>query len=258
MIVAANLAIQVPWYYFGRPADIGEHVEVRVLSSNLRKGQVDARAFADLARASADILTLSELTPDWIRRFYASGIRSEFPYSLLVPAVGAGGYGLWSRFPLEPVSPLKGGSMIAARMKVPAVRIDPVVASVHIMNPLTFYGKAFAQWQEGITAAQARMDALAETAGPGSVIVAGDFNSTPDMRQFRDLLTNDYRDAVEQVGAGFAPTFPSRKWFPPLITIDHVLTRHAAAASIRTVVVRGSDHRALLATVDIPLSTTDS
>lgn len=97
------------------------------------------------------------------------------------------------------------------------------------------------------------MNNLAETAGQGAVIVAGDFNSTPDMRQFRDLLTNGYRDAVEQTGAGFAPTFPSNKWFPPVLVIDHVLTRNAAASSIQTVDIPGSDHRALLATVHVPL-----
>ena len=52
--------------------------------------------------------------------------------------------------------------------------------------------------------------------------------------------------------AGFSPTFPSHKWFPPLITIDHVLTRKAAASSIRTIYVPGSDHRSLLATVGVP------
>jgi endonuclease/exonuclease/phosphatase (EEP) superfamily protein YafD len=85
---------------------------------------------------------------------------------------------------------------------------------------------------------------FADPAGPGSVIVAADFIITPDMRRFRDLLTNGYRDAVEQTGAGFAPTFPTHSWYPPLIAIDHVLTRHAAAWPIRTIVVRGSDHRA--------------
>lgn len=114
---------------------------------------------------------------------------------------------MWSRFPLKAVSPLKGGSMIAARMEVPGVRVDPVVAAVHIMNPLTFYGRAFREWREGISAARVRMNHLAEISGSGAVIVAGDFNSTPDMRQFRDLLTDGYRDAVEQrVPASPRPT----------------------------------------------------
>ena len=78
------------------------------------------------------------------------------------------------------------------------------------------------------------------------------------MRQFRDLLTNGYRDAVEQTGAGFAPTFPSHPWYPPLVTIDHVLTRHAVASSIRTIDVLGSDHRSLLATIDVALDPTAS
>ncbi|MGB0876732.1 MAG: endonuclease/exonuclease/phosphatase family protein, partial [Mycobacterium sp.] len=183
-IVAANVVIQVPWYYFGKPTDTGAHVSIRVLSANLRLGQADVLSLVDLARASADVITLSEMTPDWLRRFYATGARTEFPHSVLVPALGAGGFGLWSRFPLEVVTPMKGGSMIAARVQVPGVRVDPVIASVHIINPLALYGQAFGQWQTGIAAAKVRMAGLAATAGSGAVIVAGDFNSTPDMRQF--------------------------------------------------------------------------
>lgn len=97
------------------------------------------------------------------------------------------------------------------------------------------------------------MAGFADAAGPGAVIVAGDFNCTPDMRQFRDLISNGYRDAVRQTGAGFAPTFPSHPVLPPLITIDHVLTRNAAASSIRTIDLRGSHHRALMSTIDVPL-----
>ena len=63
---------------------------------------------------------------------------------------------------------------------------------------------------------------------------------------------------MEQTGAGFAPTFPSHSWHPALITIDHVLTRGSIASSIRTVTVPGTDHRALLATVDVPLDPTAS
>jgi endonuclease/exonuclease/phosphatase (EEP) superfamily protein YafD len=39
-----------------------------------------------------------------------------------------------------------------------------------------------------------------------------------------------------------------------VITIDHILTRNAAAKSIKTVTVDGSDHRALLATIAVPLT----
>jgi endonuclease/exonuclease/phosphatase (EEP) superfamily protein YafD len=254
-VVVATLAVQVPWYYFDRPADVGQHANIRVLASNLRKGQADASSFVGLAKASADVITVSELTPQEVRRFSQAGIEEAFPYSVLTPAPDAGGIGLYSRFPLRDASPpgKHRNAIAVARMRLPGVRFDPLVASVHVISPVAHDADSFGGWRNGITATKAELDDLAGAAGPAAVIVAGDFNSTPDMRQFRDLLTGGYRDAVQQTGAGFAPTFPSRTWHPPLIAIDHVLTRQAAATSIRTIYVRGSDHRSPLATVEVPL-----
>ena len=65
----------------------------RVLSANLRLGRADVPSYVELARARADVITLSEMTPHWGRQFYVTGIRREFPYSVLVPAPGAGGFG---------------------------------------------------------------------------------------------------------------------------------------------------------------------
>ncbi|NVN52777.1 endonuclease/exonuclease/phosphatase family protein [Mycolicibacterium hippocampi] len=101
------------------------------------------------------------------------------------------------------------------------------------MNPLTFYGRAFGGWRAGITAAKGRMEGLAVEAGEGSVIVEGDFNSTPSMRQFRQLLSDGYRDAFAQTGSGPGPTYPSYPWVPPLTNIDLVLARNASVASIK-------------------------
>jgi endonuclease/exonuclease/phosphatase (EEP) superfamily protein YafD len=257
LVVTANLAVQVPWYYFGRTIEVGPYVDVRVLSSNLRKGQADASSFVGLAEDRADVLTVSELTPEELDRFLQAGIEKLFPYSVVFPAPGAGGVGLWSRYPLIAVSP-PNQRQAAAQLRVPGVQLEPFVASVHITSPLAHERNSFSNWRDGISATKVRLSDFAESAGFRAMIVAGDFNSTPDMRQFRDLLTDGYRDAVEQTGAGFAPTFPSNTWFPPLITIDHVLTRNAGVSSIHTVELPGSDHRALLATVRIPLDPTAS
>jgi hypothetical protein len=73
------------------------------------------------------------------------------------------------------------------------------------------------------------------------------------MRQSRYLLTNGNHDAVEQTGSGFAPTLPADTRFPPVITIDHVLTRNGVASSIMTIDVPESDHRSLLANIAVPV-----
>lgn len=257
-VLTVTVAVQLPWYFFGRPLDIGDHATIRVLSSNLRKGLVDAPSFVGLATRSADVVTVSELTPDVVTRFYQAGITRAFPYSLLRPGPGASGIGMWSRFPLTARSPAKrpNAAIVAARLRLPHVKVDPLVASVHVTSPVAPESHPFVNWQNGIGAVKAALGEIAEALGPAAIIVAGDFNSTPDMRQFRDLLTGGYLDAVEQTGAGYGPTFPSDPWLPPLITIDHVLTRHAAADAVRTVSVSGSDHRSLLAIVAVPLDPT--
>ncbi len=254
VVVAAAFVVQLP-LHIGRPADAGEYAVVRILSSNLRKGEADPSSFVDLARQNADVITVSELTPGEVERFSQAGIGDDFPYRVLIPASGAGGIGLWSRFALTAVSPRerpRNVAITAARLQIPGVELDPLVASVHIISPLANETDTVDRWQSGIAAMKSVLDDFADVAGPGAVVVAGDFNSTPDMRQFRDLLTNGYRDAAHQTGAGFVPTFPANTSLPPVVAIDHVLTRGATAASLRTETITGSDHLALLTTVHIP------
>lgn len=255
VMLTATLVIQANWYFVGNPTSIaGPSVEVRVLSSNLRFGRAAPEGFVKLARENADVITVSELTPEAVERFNRAGLADSFPHSQLLPAQGAGGIGIWSRHPLTEVTAKRRRSVRipGARVAIPGVELPPLVASVHIQSPVSDNTDTVDSWRYGMAGAKAQLDNFAREAGPAAVIIGGDYNSTPDMRQFRDLLTNGYRDAVEQLGAGFAPTFRSNSGVPPLITIDHILIRNAEAESIKTVTVEGSDHRALLATVLVP------
>ncbi len=257
IVAVASVAIQVSWYYVGRPAglDTQRHTDVRVLASNIYKGRADPEAFVRLATDNADVITVAELTPDAVQRFGQAGLDRVFPYSHLQPSPGAGGIGMWSRYPLTALSELRHRNVVmpAAQVHLPGVAIAPVLAATHVMSPVAGDQNTVADWRTGMAAAKAQLDNFAHAAGAGAVIVGGDYNSTPDMRQFRDLLTNGYRDAVDETGSGFAPTYPADTWYPPLITIDHVLTRNAAATSVDVVSVPGSDHLALLATIQVPL-----
>jgi endonuclease/exonuclease/phosphatase (EEP) superfamily protein YafD len=83
------------------------------------------------------------------------------------------------------------------------------------------------------------------------VIVAGDFNATVDMKPFRRLLHNGFRDAAEQSGAGLVATYPADSAIPPLIGIDHILTFNSTARDARSVRIPGSDHLGVMAYVDV-------
>ena len=239
---------------------LAAYQDIRVLSSNLRYGHADPRFLVTLATDSADVVTVAELTSDEVQRLKQAGIDNVFPYSHLIPAPRAGGIGMWSRYPLSVLSAPRhrGVTIPAARLRIPGMRFEPLLASVHVYSPVAGDTNTVAEWRGGMAGAKVQLDNFARIAGPAAVIIGGDYNSTPDMRQFRDLLTNGYRDAVQQTGSGFAPTFPSNRWYPPVITIDHVLTRNAAASTVRTITVPGSDHRALLATIQVTLDPTAS
>ena len=217
VLVTVALAIQVSWYYLGRPPDVGLHAEVRVMAANINRGQADAASFMAVAERNADLITVAELTPEAVARFAEVGINDVFRRAHLIP------------------------------------RFDPVLASVHVLSPVADRQNNIGGWRNEMAGAKAQSKNVAKAAGPGAVIVGGDYNGTPDARQFRDRLTDGYRDAVEQAGAGFAPTFPSDSWYPPVITIDHVLVRKGIAASAQTIDIPGSDHRAVLVTVRVPL-----
>ena len=254
-LVTVALAPQVSWYYQGRPADIGPYAEVRVMAANINRGQADPSSFVEIAEQSADAITVAELTSEAVAGFAQAGIRDVFRHSHLIPAPDAGGIGIWSRYPLRVLSaPRHRGVLLpGTKVRIPGVRFDPVLASVHVFSPVADRHNNIDGWRNEMAGAQAQLDNLASAAGPGAVIVGGDYNSTADVRQFRDLVTDGYRDAVESTGSGFAPTFPSDDWYPPVIAIDHVLVRRATAASARTVDVPGSDHRALLVALRVPL-----
>ncbi len=257
-LVTATAAIQVNWYYGGQRAEIGPFTEIRLFSANLRIGQVDEHDLIRIAEQSADVITVMELTPDSVKRLERAGLDKTFPHSWLVPMEGAGGIGLWSRYPMRRVNVTRhrGVTMPAGWLEVPGAELNPLVASIHVMSPVAGDANTVDDWSRSMAGAKAQLNTFASAAGQAAIIIGGDYNSTPDMRQFRDLLTNGYRDAVEQTGSGFAPTFRADTLAPPVITIDHVLTRNAAVSSIHTITVKGSDHRALLARIRVPLAPT--
>lgn len=256
--VVAVVASAGPLRFYYPPGSATEtrpHTDVRVLTANLRYGLADARFLVDLAREKADLLSVQELTLPEAQRLAQMGIGKHFPYSVLLPAEAAGGAAIWSRYPLEELDlkrPEVG--MICARLRIPGVRLDPVFANVHVGAP---FANPFNKWRKSMARLGRVLGELSAIAD-GAVIVAGDFNATPDIQNYRQLLAGGYADAVQQSGAGFDPTYPADRWYPPSVPIDHVLLNGATAVSSHTVAVPGSDHRAVVLTVKLPLDPTAS
>ncbi|MCV7099758.1 endonuclease/exonuclease/phosphatase family protein [Mycobacterium palustre] len=249
-LMASTPAPRAPLYR--RPhSESTAGVKLRVFSANLRVGQADAELLVRSAREQADLVAFQELTPRAAELLSAAGLDSTFPHRWLDARNGGAGVGIWSRFPMHAAARIDGYAMPfgCARLQVPGVSTDPTVVVVHVAGPWPWPIDA---WRRDLRRLPQTLLEVANSAGEGAVIVAGDFNSTTDMRPFRALLHNGYRDAAEQSGAGVVRTFPAGRRLPRLLAIDHVLTRGCNATSLHAVVLPGSDHRGLVATVQIP------
>ncbi|QIV81149.1 endonuclease/exonuclease/phosphatase family protein [Mycolicibacterium frederiksbergense] len=241
VLTVAVLAVQLPWYIGSPDPDTG--TTLRFVSANLLLGEAEPAAIAALAAEHADILAVQELTPE-LAAALSPALARDFPHSALRPRERAAGVGLWSRYPIITSGSDESFSrgLIYARVQVPDTDFATTVVSTHMPPPRS----AFDSWRSDI----ARLGpALHELPPDGPVVVGGDLNATPDVREFRQLLRDGYRDGAAQAGAGLTRTHPSNVIIPPLLAVDHIMTRNASVTSLRTVEVAGSDHLALAATV---------
>ncbi|WP_243747730.1 endonuclease/exonuclease/phosphatase family protein [Mycolicibacterium sp. CBMA 226] len=235
-------ALQLPLF---RRATAPAGTALRFLSANLRYGRAEAEPVVRYAEEGADIVALQELTPAALVRLEAAGLDRVFPYRALRVMDEPGGVGLWSRYPISDVRIDDGFwlGMLAADVQLPEAPAATRVMTVHLSAP---WPDPLQGWRDDLARLADTLLKAAE-ASTGPVLLAGDLNATPDMREFRRLLRQGYQDAGAQAGAGVVRTHPADIVAPPVFAVDHILTRGYVATSVRTLQVPGSDHRALLA-----------
>jgi endonuclease/exonuclease/phosphatase (EEP) superfamily protein YafD len=250
VVLAVSLAVTVPLYV--PAATPGASVTVRVITANIYLGQADTDTLVAAALQDADLLAVQELTPQSADRISA-GLSGAFPHRVTDARDQAGGVGLWSRYPLVDPQRIAGYemAMVASRLRIAGVADDPTVIVAHISGP---WPQAIDDWQRDMRRMAQTMQDADRNSPAATVIVMGDFNSTLDMWQFRNLLREGYRDAAQQAGSGSIPTYPGDRAVPPIIAIDHVITKRGTAADVSAIVLPGSDHRGLRATINVPRS----
>ncbi|GAB2472549.1 endonuclease/exonuclease/phosphatase family protein [Jatrophihabitans fulvus] len=245
-LIVALVVIAAPLYVAADPPANARNLVV--MTSNMKLGRADAAEVVREVKAHrVDVLMAQELTEEMQAGLEKAGIDAVLPHSVTRPKYGGEGTGLWSRYPLSNKTDLPlQFEAVAARIAIPGVSDRPTVAAIHAAGPIPDTG----DWNKDYDALPGVLRGLAKDA---PVIVGGDFNATFGVSKFRDLLEGGYADAGEQAGAGLLRTFPSDRWFPPVMGIDHVLTRGGAVGtSAETVEIKDTDHRAVLVTVAVP------
>ncbi|WP_170316958.1 endonuclease/exonuclease/phosphatase family protein [Acrocarpospora corrugata] len=216
---------------------------LRVLASNSEVGSVPPEALVGLvAELRPDALALQELTPQAVEGLRTAGLGQALPFYAGEAREGAGGSGIYARFPVKMTNNLDYGGFgqVKATVDRPGGAFD--VVSVHPCAPVE--KSRHWCWATGLDTLPA----------PDNTILLGDFNATLDHAGMRQLLNLGYRDAADTTGDGLATTWPVTWDFRglpiPAVTLDHILVdQRTAVHGFSTHVLPETDHRAVFAVV---------
>lgn len=224
----------------------------RIMTLNTNNGGASAEEIVAICREqNVEVLCLQETTSEFVEELEAAGIADVLSYSVVsegASAISNGGRnGIWTAAPMDDISrnllPIDTSSMPAATVQIGDQ--DVRIVSVHPNSPVR---GAQDLWNEGL----ATIGTLSEYSH--SYVIMGDFNSTWDHARFRELLGSTFVDASQQAGEGFHMTYPSNSIIPSLIEIDHIVYTQdsgIAVSSLETLAVSGTDHKALLGTLEV-------
>ncbi|OKJ39990.1 endonuclease/exonuclease/phosphatase family protein [Streptomyces sp. CB01580] len=235
---AAAVAALVPavtWcFLFGglltdKRADGGD---MTMVSQNVHDANPDPRGTARaLAASGAELLALQELTSRTAPS-YEKALADTYPYHAVRGTVG-----LWSTYPLrdpEPVAIMPWTRALRATVATPKGPLAVYVA--HLASVRVSLAGGFATERRNEAAAKLAEAVRAEPLP--RVVVAGDFNGTPDDTSLRPL-TGELRSAQRTAGQGFGLTWPAAF---PVARIDQILVRGATPTASSTLPRTGSDH----------------
>lgn len=230
---------------------------LRVMTCNVFKGKADPERIVELVRSEGvQVLALQETTRDFVSELERTGLGELLPYSSRASSDGVYGNGIWSALPISDAqSDAVGSSASAMPSGTVTLGADDsgagarvCLVSVHTCAPVPGYWNLWKRSVEEISAVRDR--AAADTAT--RYVLMGDFNATYDHAPFREMLGGTLRDAAREVGR-LTLTWPAdRASVPALSGIDHVVMGPGVGAQdIEVAPVAGTDHKALLATLEV-------
>ena len=254
-VVALALAAAHTWWiaplYVGGTVAAGPG-SVVVMSLNFEVGDPGELAETVVAR-HVDVLVLLEMSRERLVELRATGLTGRLSHVAGDAGSDAIGTVVLSRFPLAgaPTAYADADSLVVD-LDVPATGTateQVTVVAVHTRPP--YHPAGWRSDHERI------LGVLSHLPGDGAVLLAGDFNATLEHAPMRRILDLGFRDAADQVGSGWSPTWPAAGHVsrlgiavPAFAPIDHVLTSRALAVTAEeTLEVAGADHLAVLASV---------
>ncbi|UFS60963.1 endonuclease/exonuclease/phosphatase family protein [Subtercola endophyticus] len=226
----------VPLKWSAPAASTADGTHLTVASQNIEASSGTGRQSAQtLAATGADVIALEEMTSDDFDSISAS-LAAAYPYSY-----GVGTVGVWSKYPVVNAQPLNLGlgwnRALAADLQTPQGLVSIYVIHAASARP------------GDVSARDSMLAALAQTLPNDEnkrVIAVGDFNAASTDRAMGGI-ESQLSEANQSEGM-LGSTWPSNL---PVTRLDHLLQRGMTVTSNTTLAAGGSDHRAILTSLNL-------
>ncbi|MBN2005965.1 MAG: endonuclease/exonuclease/phosphatase family protein [Anaerolineae bacterium] len=199
-----------------------------------------------------DLVAFQELNPA-VAAMTQQELGIRYPYQVLDPRTGTQGMGVISKYPLARVDSALGSDWVFTP-QVLSVDVDGrevLLLNIHLLPTTSL---AFAEVADSVERRVLQTQAICEFVEqhPGALLLVGDFNTTPQSREYA-LLSRSLHDTWREAGWGLGHTWPVTQGSlrPRLVRIDYVWHSKAFQALHADLGLADgvSDHRPLLATL---------
>ncbi|MFJ8661291.1 endonuclease/exonuclease/phosphatase family protein [Streptomyces sp. NPDC093795] len=225
---------------------------VKVIAANVEFSQGTEALSRVVAREDPQLVFVTECNRS-CRDTLTKTFAARLPHHASVEGEGSIGSILLSSYPLSDRRTIPGSmGMPGATAEIAGVRVR--LQLVHPMPPLPDQTQLWKRELAGIEeyAATVHATAASSSTGLAPALIAGDFNASQDHAAFRAILdAGGLQDASRRADRSRTPTWPMEGPLPPFVQIDHVLVRDFSVREVRFLDVAGSDHRAVLADLDL-------
>jgi endonuclease/exonuclease/phosphatase (EEP) superfamily protein YafD len=216
-------------------------VGIRIASVNLLSSNPVIDAAADrLLELNPDVIVFIEYTAEHQETLIAHPLADRYEYQLNRDGLLARGVAVWSKVAIDENAPPGPNSRtVNALLAGP----DGPIRLLGVHPPTPVFD--FSEWERELQ----RIGTLASSVSEPTLVI-GDFNASYWHPAFRDLLRREFTDAHMAHGSGWSTSWPTDKFFPPFVRLDHALTGNGLVSTrVDDFRVPGSDHTGLVVTV---------
>ncbi|MDD6461958.1 MAG: hypothetical protein PUF51_05825 [Bifidobacteriaceae bacterium] len=230
----------------------------RIMTLNVKGGLADPTQIIDtVADRRVEVLALQDANDSFITQLQEDGLNDYLPNLIKSDPDASGNVNVI--FTMDTLGDPSSKSISSSFQQYPTATISFKGDTIRFIDVNTVKANTSSDlWGASLNEITdwAQRYAMGDTA----YILLGDFNATTSQQHMQRILDAGFRDAARVTRTGMQFTWPSDETLvPSMAAIDHILVNQGVhVGDATTMKIAGTDHKAVLATIEPSTQTDDN